>query len=112
MQTVRSDLQDRERDRQFESPGPCASGIHEKHYAYGIHSRSVGVPGDDDVDTGSGGIDVQRSEVMKHVEGPLGEQHALGLGVRASPIARIDIASDRRDRRNAAGSQTISGPPM
>src|ERR1700748_1917665 len=69
VQTVRSDLNNRERDRQSEPPGPCASGIHETHSSDGIHSRSVRVPGDDDVDTGTG-IDAQRLEVMKHVEGP------------------------------------------
>jgi hypothetical protein len=70
----------------------------------------MGVSGDDHVYALGDGIDAERLEIVENVDGSLSEPDELGIGVTSRPFARIDIASDRRDRRCPPKSCEDIGP--
>jgi hypothetical protein len=101
-QTVRRDIEGRERDRQLEAPRTGASGIKAEHAVNGIDLRDVGVSRYDHINTDRYRIDAKRVKIMQDEDRPLGEPDAFGLGIITGPIARVHVASDRGHRRDAA----------
>jgi hypothetical protein len=69
-----------------------------------LDPRSMRVAGNDHVNSANCWIDLQFLKVVQDIERSLAEPYHLSVGITFRPVARIDVSSDRSDRRNPTGS--------
>jgi hypothetical protein len=70
-----------------------APGFKVKNPTDRMDLRHVGMPRDDDVDSG-GGIDLQRLQVVQNVDRSSRQAHAFRVGISARPFAAVDVSAD------------------
>src|SRR5580704_8881333 len=108
-------LQRRQRNGQTEAARPCAPRIEVEHAADDLDLRAMRMTRDDDIDAGRHGVEVERLAVVQHVDRAAAQLHERRLRIRDRPLALVDVAPDRRHRRDLAqaldhlGAADVSG---
>ena len=100
--TSRPDVQARPRDRQREAARPGASGIEQQEAIPALDARSMGVAGDDDVDTLALRIAAELREVVHDAQARTTDPGHHDLGERGGPGLAVVVAAHGDDRREAA----------
>ena len=91
--------------RQVESAWAAGAGVKVEDALFRDEIWDVGVAVEDRGKFGCGGVEVQRFEVMEHVEvearvGRVLDEDDVGLGQLAAGAFSVDVAADRSYRRN------------
>ena len=80
--------------------GPALPGVQVEHAVDRFDRWFMRVSGNDYIDVASHGIDVKLFEIAENEDGSSSELHEFGVRVLSRPVTGVDVASDRRDRRD------------
>ncbi len=99
-ETACGQIQSRDRYRQIETPWPSTSRVEIEHRANSLDPGPMRVAGNDDVDPARDWIELQCLDVVQNMDANPAKGYRLRLRIMFRPVAGIDIASDRNDRRD------------
>ena len=71
----------------------------------------MGMTGHDDIDAARNRIDLQGPQIVQNIDRPARKSDDLGFGICASPVAGINVSSDRGNRSDAAQRVSNFGTP-
>jgi hypothetical protein len=96
-----ADLDSPHAHRQFEAPRAGAAGIEVEHAGARLLLGNVAVARDHHMETGRFGFEVERREIVQHVDGEAIHFEHFRLRKLARPSAGVDVATHRGDGRNS-----------
>ena len=102
----------RHSDGKLEPARPSATGINVQHPVALLNRRFMGMSGNDCLDAGRHGIDVDSIEIVDHVNANLFDLQKLGFPDVLRPGIYVVVATDGRYGAKAESSSRISDGPM